>query len=82
LISAFFSVKLQIINFLWKFASGSKVKELNAGFILFFMQLHGYLHTVNEEEFGLNRDEHYHIHMDMQKVQQEAKQKRHTYEGK
>lgn len=47
-----------------------------AGFMLFLMQLHGYLHTVNEEEFGFNRDEHYHIHMDMQKAQQESKPKR------
>ena len=46
-----------------------------AGFMLFLMQLHGYLHMVNEEEFGFNRDEHYHIHM------QEAKQKRHIYDS-
>ena len=52
-----------------------------AGFMLFLMQLHGYLHTVNEEEFGFNRDEHYHIHMDMQKAQQEAKQKKRTYDS-
>lgn len=43
------------------------------GFLLFLMQLHGYLHTVNEEEFGFNRDEHYHIHMDMQKAQQKRR---------
>ena len=52
-----------------------------AGFMLLLMQLHGYLHTVNEEEFGFNRDEHYHIHMDMQKAQQEAKQKKRTYDS-
>ena len=52
-----------------------------AGFMLFLMQLHGYLHTVNEEEFGFNRDEHYHIHMDMQKTQQETKQKKRTYDS-
>ena len=52
-----------------------------AGFMLFLMQLHGYLHTVNEEEFGFNRDEHYHIHMDMQKAQQETKQKIRTYDS-
>jgi len=48
-----------------------------AGFMLFLMQLHGYLHTVNEEEFGFNRDEHYHIHIDMEK----AKQKKRTYDS-
>ena len=36
------------------------------GFMLLLMQLHGYLHTTNEEEFGFNRDEHSHIHMDME----------------
>jgi len=36
------------------------------GFLLFLMQMHGYLHTVNEEEFGFNRDEHFHIHQEMQ----------------
>ena len=52
-----------------------------AGFMLLLMQLHGYLHTVNEEEFGFNRDEHYHIHMDMQKAQQESKQKKRIYDS-
>ncbi len=47
------------------------------GFMLFLMQLHGYLHMVNEEEFGFNRDEHYHIHMDML----QDKQKRRVYDS-
>jgi len=41
-----------------------------AGFMLFLMQMHGYLHTTNEEDFGFNADEHYHIHMEMQKNEQ------------
>lgn len=41
-----------------------------AGFMLFLMQMHGYLHTVNEDDFGFNRDEHYHIHEDMKKASQ------------
>ncbi len=41
-----------------------------AGFMLLLMQLHGYLHTTNEEEFGFNKDEHYHIHLDMDKTEQ------------
>ena len=48
-----------------------------AGFMLLLMQLHGYLHMVNEDEFGFNRDEHHHIHLDME----EAKQKRHIYDS-
>jgi len=42
-----------------------------AGFMLLLMQLHGYLHTTNQEEFGFNTDEHYHIHLDMEKAEQE-----------
>ena len=41
-----------------------------AGFMLLLMQLHGYLHTVNEEEFGFNTDAHYHIHLDMEQAKQ------------
>ncbi len=40
------------------------------GFMLLLMQLHGYLHTTHEEEFGFNKDEHQHIHMDMEKAKQ------------
>ncbi|EDZ63144.1 hypothetical protein SMGD1_1448 [Sulfurimonas gotlandica GD1] len=47
-----------------------------AGFMLLLMQLHGYLHTTNEEEFGFNKDAHQHIHMDM-----EAKQKEYIYDS-
>ena len=35
------------------------------GFMLLLLQLHGYLHTSNEEEFGFNQDAHQHIHLDM-----------------
>ena len=69
-------VMLSILN-LWRksssFVKFSKVTNhalMFAGFMLFLMQLHGYLHTVNEEEFGFNRDEHYHIHMDMKQAEE------------
>lgn len=39
-----------------------------AGFLLFLMQMHGYLHTTDEEAFGFNADEHYHIHLDMEQT--------------
>ena len=45
-----------------------------AGFMLFLMQLHGYLHTTYEEEFGFNKDEHHHIHEDMNNAKQERYQ--------
>ncbi|TKI68775.1 HupE/UreJ family protein [Sulfurimonas crateris] len=50
-----------------KYAKVSNHALMFAGFMLLLMQLHGYLHTTNEEEFGFNRDEHIHIHMDMEK---------------
>ena len=40
------------------------------GFMLLLMQLHGYLHTAHEEEFGFNTDEHYHIHLEMDKAKE------------
>ena len=40
------------------------------GFMLLLMQLHGYMHTTYEEEFGFNADEHYHIHLEMDKAKE------------
>ena len=45
-----------------------------AGFMLLLMQLHGYLHTTNEDEFGFNKDAHHHIHLDMEAAKQKAYQ--------
>ena len=39
-----------------------------AGFLLFLMQMHGYLHTTYQEDFGFKADEHYHIHEDMRQA--------------
>ena len=37
-----------------------------AGFLLLLMQLHGYLHTSNPDEFGFSKDNHSHIHEEME----------------
>ena len=37
-----------------------------AGFILLLMQLHGYIHTSNPDEFGFSKDGHHHAHEDME----------------
>lgn len=37
-----------------------------AGFMLLLMQLHGYLHTSNPDEFGFSEDNHIHEHMKME----------------
>ncbi len=69
---------LFVLNIWRKFSSFKKfAKVVNdalilAGFLLFLMQMHGYLHVVNEEEFGFNRDEHHHIHQDMQEAQKSS----------
>ena len=38
------------------------------GTLLFLMQMHGYLHSSDPEEFPLNQDDHAHIHEDMQRA--------------
>ena len=51
------------------FAKQSKIANdalMLVGFMLLLMQLHGYQHWVNAEEFGFNEDAHYHIHQDME----------------
>jgi len=41
------------------------------GFLLFLMQLHGYLHNKYPDEFGFSEDNHIHSHLDMQAKEQE-----------
>lgn len=63
---------LFILNQIRKFPQFTRFsKILNdgivlCGFMLLLMQLHGYLHHSNPDEFGFSRDEHYHHHLDMQ----------------
>ncbi len=46
-----------------------------AGFLLLLMQVHGYLHTANPDEFGFSEDNHYHHHEVIDTVQQEPEYK-------
>lgn len=75
-------IPMLFILMLWRkkesFMQQSKVANhvlMFAGFMLLLMQLHGYLHTANEDEFGFNKDAHTHIHLDMDA--QESKQYTH-----
>lgn len=75
-------IPILFILMLWRkkesFMQQSKVANhalMFAGFMLLLMQLHGYLHTTNEEEFGFNKDAHTHIHLDMDA--KESQQNRH-----
>ncbi|MCF6339195.1 MAG: HupE/UreJ family protein [Sulfurimonas sp.] len=54
-----------------KFSTITNNALMFAGFMLLLMQLHGYLHTTHEEEFGFNTDAHHHIHLDMQEAQKD-----------
>lgn len=70
-------IPILLILMLWRkkdsFTKYSKIANyaiMFVGFMLFLMQLHGYLHTTNEEEFGFNKDAHIHIHMDMEAEKQ------------
>jgi hypothetical protein len=38
-----------------------------AGFMLLLMQIHGYLHSTNSDEFGFREDKHAHYQMEMNK---------------
>ncbi len=61
--------KLESFN---KFSKITNDALIFAGFMLFLMQLHGYTHAVNEEEFGFNKDAHYHIHLDMKEAEEKT----------
>ncbi len=45
-----------------------------AGFMLLLMQLHGYSHTSNPDEFGFSEDNHKHHHMKVYEEQQNRRQ--------
>lgn len=45
-----------------KFSSLTNGGLIVAGFLLFIMQIHGYLHTVNPDDFGFSKDNHHHAH--------------------
>ena len=48
-----------------QFSNVSNNGLIVAGALLFLMQMHGYQHTVNPDEFGFPEDNHAHVHEDM-----------------
>lgn len=48
------------------FSRASNVALMLLGGLLLMMQLHGYQHSTFTDEFPLNKDDHYHLHEDMQ----------------
>ena len=65
------TIMLFVLNFVRKgvvFKRFSRVANdglILAGFLLLLMQLHGYLHTSEPDEFGFSKDNHYHHHLEM-----------------
>lgn len=49
-----------------RLSRASNIVLLAAGLLLLLMQLHGYQHTRFADDFPLNKDEHFHIHEDME----------------
>ncbi|MBQ48576.1 MAG: hypothetical protein CMP10_14310 [Zetaproteobacteria bacterium] len=59
--------RLRAVAMFSRFSRFSKVANdclILAGFLLMLSQLHGYQHDVYSDDFGLNEDEHTHIHED------------------
>lgn len=52
-----------------KFAYAANVALIAGGIFLFFMQFHGYWHTSDPDAFPLNKDDHSHVHQDMEQEQ-------------
>jgi hypothetical protein len=52
-----------------KFAYAANVALIAGGIFLFFMQFHGYWHTSDPDSFPLNKDDHSHVHQDMEQEQ-------------
>lgn len=57
-------------EFFKKIARVSNDALILAGFLLFLMQMHGYLHLKHPDEFGFSKDEHIHHHLDMEAIKQ------------
>lgn len=50
------------------FSVASNYGLIAAGALLFLMQMHGYSHVSNPDEFGFSSDNHYHDHLEMKSV--------------
>ena len=61
----FFLSRLKKIGSFQRFSKVFNNGLILAGFMLLLMQLHGYLHNSDPDEFGFGKDNHYHHHMEM-----------------
>jgi len=51
-----------------RFSNASNVTLMATGILLLLMQLHGYSHTSHPDDYPLNKDDHYHVHKDMEQA--------------
>lgn len=59
-------------QFFKKFSKVANDGLILAGFLLFLMQMHGYLHTSSPDEYGFSEDNHSHHHMLMEESSKES----------
>lgn len=48
-----------------KFGKAANAGLMMTGALLLLMQLHGYQHTAYPDDYPMNKDDHYHVHSDM-----------------
>ncbi len=60
-----------------QFTTVSNAGLIVAGAFLFLMQMHGYTHTTDPDEFGFSSDNHFHEHLEMEEKIQEEQQGHH-----
>ncbi len=60
-----------------QFSTVSNAGLIAAGAFLFLMQMHGYTHTTDPDEFGFSTDNHFHEHIKMEEKIAEQQGKQH-----
>lgn len=64
-----------------QFSKISNVFLVIAGFYLAMMQMHGYSHVTNPDEFGFSSDNHIHDHIRLDEMQQQQLRKESTHDS-
>jgi len=69
----FILTRIRKMNFFKTFSKVANDGLILFGFMLLLMQLHGYQHSSNSDEFGFSKDNHIHHHLDMDKEKTKTK---------
>jgi hypothetical protein len=73
--------RIRNTEFFKRFSKVANDGLILAGFMLLLMQLHGYLHTSNPDEFGFSEDNHIHHHMKQDKAKLEKMQQEYKHDN-